>query len=76
MRITVIGKQHLKGVSKKTNNSYDFIQLYYNAPAQRVEGVAAKTMKDFQRQNYYDAWEMENAAYDTLAAEVTCANAT
>ncbi len=44
MRITVIGKQHLKGISKKTNNAYNFIQLHYNAPAQSVEGVAAKTV--------------------------------
>ncbi len=44
MRITVIGKQHLKGISKKTNNAYNFIQLHYNAPAMSVEGVAAQTV--------------------------------
>ncbi len=45
MRITVIGKQHVKGVSKKTNEPYDFIELHYNAPAMSVEGVAAKTAR-------------------------------
>lgn len=41
MKITVIGKAHLKGVSKKTGNPYDFVQLHYNGKARGVEGTAA-----------------------------------
>lgn len=43
MTIKVIGKAHLKGVSKKTGNPYDFIQIHYNGPARGVEGQAALT---------------------------------
>lgn len=41
MKITVIGKAHLQGVSKKTGNPYDFIQLHYNGKARGVIGTAA-----------------------------------
>lgn len=43
MTIKVIGKAHMKGVSKKTGNPYDFMQVHYNGPARGVEGVAALT---------------------------------
>ena len=44
MKIKVIGKAHLKGTSKRTGNSYDFIQVHYNGPAQGVVGTAALTV--------------------------------
>lgn len=44
MKITVIGKQHMEGTSKKTGNPYNFNQVHYNAPSRGVEGVAAKTL--------------------------------
>ena len=44
MKIKVIGKAHLKGVSKKTGNPYDFIQVHYNGKARGVEGLAALTV--------------------------------
>ena len=43
MKIRVIGKAHLKGVSKKNGNPYDFIQIHYNGPAYGVTGDAALT---------------------------------
>ena len=43
MTIKVIGKAHLKGVSKKTGHPYDFIQIHYNGLARGVEGMAALT---------------------------------
>lgn len=44
MKIKVIGKAHLQGVSKKTGNPYDFIQVHFNGPARGVEGLAAQTV--------------------------------
>lgn len=44
MKIRVIGKQHLQGVSKKTNKPYDFIQVHYTGRENGVEGLAAKTL--------------------------------
>ena len=44
MKIKVIGKAHLQGVSKKTGNPYDFIQVHYNGRARGVEGLAALTL--------------------------------
>lgn len=44
MKITVIGKSHLKGVSKKTGSPYDFLQVHYNGRARGVDGVAALTL--------------------------------
>lgn len=41
MKIKVIGKAHLHGVSKRTGNPYDFIQLHYNGTARDVIGTAA-----------------------------------
>ena len=35
MKIKVVGKAHLQGTSKKTGNSYDFIQIHYPDPAPR-----------------------------------------
>lgn len=40
MKITVIGKSHYEGVSKKSNASYNFNKVYYNAPDRGVEGLA------------------------------------
>lgn len=42
MKIKVIGKQEMKGTSKKTNQPYHFMTIHYNAPARGVEGTAAK----------------------------------
>ena len=44
MTVKVIGKAHLQGVSKKTGNPYDFIQIHYNSRARNVEGLAALTL--------------------------------
>ncbi len=44
MKIKVLGKAHLKGVSKRTGNSYDFYQLHYLGHARGVEGQAALTV--------------------------------
>lgn len=44
MKIKVIGKQHMKGTSKKTGQPYDFVALHFNAPARGVEGTAAQTV--------------------------------
>lgn len=44
MKIRVIGKTHLQGVSKRTGNPYNFIQVYYNGPARNVIGEAAMNL--------------------------------
>lgn len=44
MKIKVIGKAHLKGTSKRTQQPYDFIQVHYNGKAYGVEGMAALTL--------------------------------
>lgn len=44
MKIKVIGKAHLQGISKKTQQPYDFIQIHYNGKARGVEGMAALTL--------------------------------
>lgn len=44
MKITIHGKAHLEGVSKKSGKEYSFNQIHYLAPARGVEGVAAKTL--------------------------------
>lgn len=44
MKIKIFGKQHLSGVSKKTGNKYDFIQLHCLVPQRGVEGEAAKVI--------------------------------
>ncbi len=44
MKIKVIGKAHLRGVSKKSGKAYDFIQVHYNGKARGVEGQAALTL--------------------------------
>lgn len=54
MRIKVIGKARLRGTSRKTGNSYDFIQAHYNGPAFGVEGVAACTLSLDPRRFPYD----------------------
>lgn len=71
MRIKVIGKAHLKGISKKTGNPYDFNQVHYTGPARGVEGLSAQTLSlDPQTYPYdsitlgidYDA-EFDNRGY-------------
>lgn len=44
MKVRVIGKSHLQGISKRTGNPYDFIQLHYNGPARGVIGLGAMTV--------------------------------
>ena len=43
MKIKVLGKAHLEGVSKKTGNPYNFNQIHYLGKARGVEGQAAIT---------------------------------
>lgn len=71
MRIKVVGKAHLKGISKKTGNPYDFNQVHYTGPARGVEGLSAQTLSlDPQTYPYdsitlgidYDA-EFDNRGY-------------
>ena len=44
MKITIAGKAHLEGVSRKTNKPFNFNQVHYLSPARGVEGMAAKTL--------------------------------
>lgn len=44
MKITVIGKAHLEGKSKRTGNEYNFNQVHYIGLAHGVEGQAALTV--------------------------------
>lgn len=44
MKIHVEGKAHLKGISKKSGNPYDFVQVHYLGKARGVDGFAAKTL--------------------------------
>jgi len=44
MKIKVVGKARLTGVSKKTGNAYDFIQVHYLGRARGVIGDAALTV--------------------------------
>lgn len=44
MKIKVLGKQHLEGVSKKTGQPYNFNQVHYLGKARGVEGQAALTL--------------------------------
>ena len=41
MKITVYGKAHLEGTSKRTNKDYNFNQGHYLGKARGVEGQAA-----------------------------------
>lgn len=41
MKLKVVGKSHFSGTSQKTGRPYDFIQIHYLSPADRVEGLAA-----------------------------------
>lgn len=43
MKIKVLGKAHLEGVSKKTGNPYNFNQIHFLGKAPGVEGQAALT---------------------------------
>lgn len=44
MKIVVIGKAHMEGMSKRTGKDYNFNQIHYNAPARGVEGLGAMTL--------------------------------
>lgn len=43
MKIKVVGKAHLEGISKRTNKPYNFNQIHYLGKAFGVEGQAAIT---------------------------------
>lgn len=43
MIIKVLGKVHREGVSRKTNNPYNFNEIHYLGKARGVEGQAALT---------------------------------
>lgn len=43
MRVKVIGKTRRTGVSKRTGQNYDFIEIHYVAPTRGVIGEAALT---------------------------------
>lgn len=44
MKITVVGKSHAKGTSKKTGKPYDFVELHYLGKDRNVDGQAAKRL--------------------------------
>lgn len=44
MRIELVGKVHRSGVSKKSGNPYDFIELHVVLPKRGVIGKAAQTV--------------------------------
>lgn len=44
MKIKVLGKQHLEGISKKTGQPYNFNQVHYLGKQRGVEGQAALTL--------------------------------
>ena len=44
MRIKIVGKVHRSGVSKKSGNPYDFIELHVVLPKRGVIGEAAQTV--------------------------------
>lgn len=44
MKISVEGKAHLEGTSKKTGRAYNFNQVHYLGKQFGVEGLAAKTL--------------------------------
>ncbi len=54
MKIKVVGKVHLQGISKKTGNPYDFIQIHYLGKAPGVEGSAALTLNLEPKDYPYD----------------------
>ncbi len=55
MKIRIEGKAHLKGVSKRTQEAYDFIQIHYLGIDRKVTGKAALTLA-LEPQNYnFDA---------------------
>ena len=54
MKVNVIGVGRNKGVSKKTGNPYDNVNVYYTCPDPRVNGLKAveKTFFDSDRQAF------------------------
>lgn len=45
MKITVIGKRHMEGTSRRTGQPYNFDEVHFNGPAWGVEGMAAQVVK-------------------------------
>ena len=43
MKNTVVGKQHLEGISKKTGNPYSMNIVHFTAPEDGVIGVSCNT---------------------------------
>lgn len=68
MKIKIVGKVHRSGVSKKSGNQYDFVELHIVLPKRGVIGEAAQTVTvdpevyPFERINpgLYDA-EFDNS---------------
>lgn len=44
MKITVIGKAHREGTSKKTGKPFSFNEVHYTVPDRGVDGLAAKSI--------------------------------
>lgn len=44
MKITVLGKSHMEGTSKKTGKPYNLNQVHYLGKSRNVEGQAALTL--------------------------------
>lgn len=43
VKVRITGKVRRRGISKKTGNNYDFIELHYTGPRRGVIGEAAIT---------------------------------
>lgn len=44
MKVKIVGKQHMKGTSKKSGTPYDFYALYCLGKSSRVEGQICITV--------------------------------
>lgn len=44
MKVTVLGKAHISGTSKKSGQPYNCSVVYFNAPARGVEGVRGESL--------------------------------
>lgn len=75
MRIKIVGKVHRSGISKKSGNPYDFVELHVVMPKRGVIGEAAQTVTTdatvypFDRLNpgVYDAEFDNNGSLLSLA---------
>ena len=59
MRIHVCGKAHRRGVSKKTGNPYDFIQIFYLGRGYGVEGLESKSLNLEPREYNFDTLRVD-----------------